>query len=508
MRFPVLQALVLICAAALSSTDAQQVARAEPAATTAEEVVSAFVEKACRGDAQGLTAISDVPYYPDSAGVLKATDQLNQFYTGIVGKISKDAGGKVLKHSTELAPDAPKLDSGMFGEHQVVRMTLQEGRFKGDVLQFYVKMSKAGPKIIGLCSTPRPMHTGPPRERSVREDLQQIMLGIQNFDSARRYFPPQAICDLNGKPLLSWRVRILPYIEGKPLYDAMKLDEPWDSPHNKQFIESMLPVFAVGRGKDDGKTCVMVFAGKETPFDGGKKTRGIRDGKATTINFVLAGPDKAVPWTKPEDLPFVPSDPKSVLGTIPGDKIHVVFCNGVIEAIPKNVPSETFKAMITHEGGEKIDLESVLSGATGGPPPSTAPGQPEAAKPEPIKPPRYKILAHQAVGSTRISAKVLVEAAGNQAPNEAQLKAIWTDLNGKTPKIVSLSFYVLGMDPKKPAWATAVPTGKSAVKIKMFLDRVPKNYRPPQSTPPQGASPPAGPTGPPGQRSILSAETM
>jgi hypothetical protein len=70
-------------------------------------------------------------------------------------------------------------------------------------------------------------------------------------------------------------------------------------------------LFQSSERSKDGKTRVMLFTGKSAAFDGVKKVRAkdIRDGPAKTILCVQAGPDKAVPWTKPEDLPFDPENP-------------------------------------------------------------------------------------------------------------------------------------------------------------------------------------------------------
>ncbi len=56
-------------------------------------------------------------------------------------------------------------------------------------------------------------------------------------------FPTAAILDKNGKPLLSWRVALLPYIEQDALYRQFKLDEPWDSEHNKKLIAQMPKIY-------------------------------------------------------------------------------------------------------------------------------------------------------------------------------------------------------------------------------------------------------------------------
>ena len=58
-------------------------------------------------------------------------------------------------------------------------------------------------------------------------------------ESDGQSFPMGAICDASGKPLLSWRVAILPGLEQGNLYKQFRLDEPWDSPHNLTLLPLM-----------------------------------------------------------------------------------------------------------------------------------------------------------------------------------------------------------------------------------------------------------------------------
>ena len=90
--------------------------------------------------------------------------------------------------------------------------------------------------------------------------------------------------------------------------------------------------------------------------------------------------------------------------------------------------------------------------------------------------PRYKVLSHELVGQ-RVNAKVLVEASGGKTPTEGQLEAIWRELNGKTDKVVALSFYVIGMETNRPAWSVAVPDEKEGASIRKFDSRLPEQFR-------------------------------
>src|SRR5438477_510375 len=131
---------------------------------------------------------------------------------------------------------------------------------------------------------------------------------MHNYHDTYRHFPPQALTDKNGKPLLSWRVAILPFIEQDNLYRQFKLNEPWDSEHNKKLLETMPKVYASvnANTKEKFETFYQVFVGKGTVFEPGEKISfpQIPDGTSNTLMAVEAG--DSVPWTKPEDLVFDP----------------------------------------------------------------------------------------------------------------------------------------------------------------------------------------------------------
>jgi RNA polymerase sigma factor (sigma-70 family) len=87
-------------------------------------------------------------------------------------------------------------------------------------------------------------------------NLKRIGLALHNYLSAEGHFPPAAITDKDGKPLLSWRVAILPYLEDydgrscSELFKEFHLNEPWDSPQNQTLLAKMPAVFASPAGRD------------------------------------------------------------------------------------------------------------------------------------------------------------------------------------------------------------------------------------------------------------------
>ncbi|GIW80321.1 MAG: hypothetical protein KatS3mg105_2128 [Gemmatales bacterium] len=189
-----------------------------------------------------------------------------------------------------------------------------------------------------------------------QNNLKMIGLAFHDYHDTYGEFPRAAITRGGGKPLLSWRVAILPFIGQGQLYRQFKLDEPWDSPHNKKLLAKMPKVFETpGRKAPPGETYFRVFTGKGAIFDGDKPIAlgaiANADGTSNTILVVEAA--ESVPWTKPSGLPFGKGEILKLVGR-PGEKtILVLFADGSVRSIPRD--EGLLRKMITAFGGEAID---------------------------------------------------------------------------------------------------------------------------------------------------------
>jgi hypothetical protein len=206
------------------------------------------------------------------------------------------------------------------------------------------------------------------RVRSIN-NLKMIGLAFHNYHDSYNGMPAAAAFGTAKKPLLSWRVAILPYIEEDKLFKEFKLDEPWDSKHNKKLLDKMPAIFAPTiRGKPDkaGHTYYQVFTGPDTPFniitrEGsprlGPRLANFTDGTSNTILVVEA--EKPVPWTKPEDIVYDPKKPLPKLGGLFKDRLHVVMGDGAVRVIGRKVKEAALRAIITPSGGEIIDWKDL-----------------------------------------------------------------------------------------------------------------------------------------------------
>jgi Protein of unknown function (DUF1559) len=192
-------------------------------------------------------------------------------------------------------------------------------------------------------------------------NLKQLVLAMANYESVHTKLPAVANFDKQNKPLLSWRVHLLPYLDQAELYEKFHLNEPWDSEHNKKLIPRMPALFRCPGSKTTvpGLTTYLVPVGKETMFTGDNKQLRITDavdGTSNTILIVDADDEHAVTWTKPQDLTYDSKNPWTGLVGHHQDSFQTVFVDGSGHWFGKNLARETLQALFTRAGGEVVNI--------------------------------------------------------------------------------------------------------------------------------------------------------
>ena len=228
------------------------------------------------------------------------------------------------------------------------------------------------------------------RRTSCLCNLMNLSLALTNYESSYGSFPPAFIADSQGRPMHSWRVLILPYLDRADLYERYRFDEPWDGPNNIKLLDEMPRVFAcpshspdarefAGIGQRAGIGLASVFAcGSAVPSERARRRftsytavfgphcmfRGsapvvlsdVRDGLGATL-LIGEVTDANIPWTKPEDID---------IGQHPrlGDRIgfrseHNAGVNfGLADGRPRcirlDTPQQILDGLYTRDGGETI----------------------------------------------------------------------------------------------------------------------------------------------------------
>ncbi len=150
----------------------------------------------------------------------RAAEDLKALLTGVLDALAK-------------RPEFVKLFPDQAGLRRLLDFKVSESRV-GLVLD--------GQQLLDQLKAPLGQARDAAKRAQSMNNLKQLGLAMHNYHSVNQTFPP-AIHAKDGKPLLSWRVFMLPFVEQQRLYERFHLDEPWDSLHNKQLIAEMPDVF-------------------------------------------------------------------------------------------------------------------------------------------------------------------------------------------------------------------------------------------------------------------------
>jgi len=216
--------------------------------------------------------------------------------------------------------------------------------------------------LAALAAVPVGAADEPPSNKEINtsaNNLKQLGFAHHSYHDVNG-FMAQDIVDKNGKPLLSWRVHMLPYLEQDNLYRQFKLDEAWDSANNKKLIAMMPKVYAPIRVKaKEGETFYQCFTGKDALFGTGKKLTlvGTTDGTSNTIMTVEAG--DPVIWTKPADIAYDEKKPLPKLGGMFDGNFHIGLADGSVMWVRKGFDEKTLRGAITPAGGEVLDMKKL-----------------------------------------------------------------------------------------------------------------------------------------------------
>lgn len=209
----------------------------------------------------------------------------------------------------------------------------------------------------------------PPRgERRSRciNQLKQLSLAMLQYEADYKRFPPAYVADAKGRPLYSWRVLLLPYLDRKDMYDALRRDEPWDSPHNRSVLQgaAVAKLFQCPSAENPkDETSYVVIVGQDT-ISNGPRSVGIdyictKDGTSATI-MIAEIKNSGIHWAEPRDLNFEhmsfrinDPDGRGISSGHPGIAC-VSFCDGHQEFLSAELDPKLVKALTTINGGEDV----------------------------------------------------------------------------------------------------------------------------------------------------------
>lgn len=219
----------------------------------------------------------------------------------------------------------------------------------------------------------QPLINGPPGpsyRNGCINNLGQIAKALRIYEEDHGEFPPAYITDANGRPMHSWRVLILPYIEERTLYEAYNFDEPWDGPNNIKLHSKIPKIFQCPSRLANPpnlfeETSYMAVVGEQTMWPGavGRKVEEMHVGLSSTILLVEVH-NSGVHWMEPRDLELetmsavINSGPAGrTISSGHGGGAVVAFADCRTQYLTNEMHSELLDTLLTIDGVEPIPAE-------------------------------------------------------------------------------------------------------------------------------------------------------
>jgi len=221
------------------------------------------------------------------------------------------------------------------------------------------------------------------RRSQCANNLKQIALALLNYEHQHGCFPPAYLCDKHGKPMHSWRVLLLPYVESNATYKKYNFNEPWNGPNNRLLAEYMplgyvCPAAYKAGANRPPMTSYVVVTGANTAFPGceSRRLKEITDDKRETV-LVVEVANSDIHWMEPRD----PSS-EDVLASRGGScqplsshhdagsnywhyfqpgRGNVVCADNSVHCLPGRIRPEDVKAIVSISGGERVKIDDLVS---------------------------------------------------------------------------------------------------------------------------------------------------
>ncbi|MDR0328503.1 MAG: DUF1559 domain-containing protein [Planctomycetaceae bacterium] len=259
-----------------------------------------------------------------------------------------------------------------------------------DKLIFRIKGESTGSKQVVVATAGTSFALLLPAVQAARESARrmqcsnqtkQIVLAIYNYHDAYDALPPLYTVDADGKPLHSWRVLLLPFLEQAQLYESIRLDEPWDSEYNKRFHDKMPSYYKCPSCPENG-CCYSALTGSveavneggvfmppgqagfapatKAGYRGDTSFATITDGMSNTIAIVEVR--EPFNWMDPtadvtlEELLKGINVPGGRVGSYHPHVINVGMFDGSVRDVSQTVDPAILRALGTCNGGESKSI--------------------------------------------------------------------------------------------------------------------------------------------------------
>jgi prepilin-type processing-associated H-X9-DG protein len=202
--------------------------------------------------------------------------------------------------------------------------------------------------------------------------MKTLEIGLHFYHDSQRHYPSVYTCGKDGKPLFSWIVPLLPKMEYDTVFDALKLDEPWNSPHNAKILsgfyigEFLCP--SVDRTNNNIYSSYVAVIGPGTIWrkEGTVKLSDLPHKGSQTVAVVEVADSGKHHWAEPfavtvnEVLENMRTGKGVRISSFHPAGVHILFADGSVRCLPCKMPLLLWRKILE---GELLaeDLDAIKS---------------------------------------------------------------------------------------------------------------------------------------------------
>jgi hypothetical protein len=201
--------------------------------------------------------------------------------------------------------------------------------------------------------------------------LHELYYAIADYSAANKHYPPTYVADTDGKPLRSWQAELLPYLNRDDLYQQMRKDEPWNSPHNARLFDVDIAAYVRPDAKhadDDHSTNYLAIIGPGTIWraDGALAEADIAENRSNTI-IAIETADSGKHWAEPvaiavdEVLKNMKSGAGPRIAARDRNVVFVLTADGQIHFLPTKMSLNSWRKVL--EGKADLAHEAIEANA-------------------------------------------------------------------------------------------------------------------------------------------------
>lgn len=196
------------------------------------------------------------------------------------------------------------------------------------------------------------------RSNTCSHHLKLLGLTLQNYCDRTGSLPPAYDCDETGKPINSWRTRIVPGVLWYNFPKNYDFSQPWNGPTNFALLGgTALSDFNCPSDVADRTpmTSYVAVVGPNTMWPGCTGAKPAADGSDDDKILVIEVVHSNIQWTEPRDLTLDEALDtferygQLKIGSQHRDGIHYVTVGGMARTLDPNIDRESLRKLLVRE---------------------------------------------------------------------------------------------------------------------------------------------------------------